>query len=47
MSTEDCSIHQYDAIDREQTWPTLSIDLPDWHASLRSKIKQAARHLES
>lgn len=40
-------IHQYDAIDREQTWLTLSIDLPGWHASLRSKIEQAARHLES
>ena len=40
-------IHQYDAIDREQTWLTLSIDLPDWHESLRSKIEQAARHLES
>ena len=40
-------IHQYDAIDREQTWLTLSTVLPDWHASLRSKIEQAAVQLGS
>ncbi|MFP5308632.1 MAG: DUF86 domain-containing protein [Actinomycetes bacterium] len=34
-------IHQYDAIDREQTWLTLSVDLREWHASLAPGIEQA------
>lgn len=38
-------IHQYDAIDREQTWLTLSADLPTWHAALRPLISRAARDL--
>ncbi len=40
-------IHQYDAIDREQTWLTLSVDLPQWHASLNTKIEQAETDLET
>ncbi len=40
-------IHQYDAIDREQTWLTLSVDLPEWHASLTPKIEQAEADLET
>ena len=40
-------IHQYDAIDREQTWLTLSVDLPEWHASLKPKIEQAEADLET
>jgi uncharacterized protein with HEPN domain len=40
-------IHQYDAIDREQTWLTLSVDLPEWHASLKPKIEQAKADLET
>ena len=40
-------IHQYDALDREQTWLTLSVDLPEWHASLQPKIEQAEAHLEA
>ena len=40
-------IHQYDAIDREQTWLTLSVDLPEWHASLQPKIEQAEADLET
>ena len=33
-------IHQYDEIDRQQTWLTLSVDLPGWRASLDSLIAQ-------
>lgn len=40
-------IHQYDAIDREQTWLTLSVDLPEWHASLQLKIERAEADLET
>ena len=34
-------IHRYDEIDREQTWLTLSADLPAWRASLESLFNQA------
>jgi uncharacterized protein with HEPN domain len=34
-------IHRYDEIDREQTWLTLSADLPAWRASLDSLFTQA------
>ena len=34
-------IHRYDEIDREQTWLTLSSDLPAWRASLASLFTQA------
>lgn len=34
-------IHQYDKIDRELTWLTLSRDLPDWRRSL-GKLLEAA-----
>lgn len=34
-------IHQYDEINRDLTWLTLSEDLPAWHASLRLLIEQA------
>lgn len=40
-------IHQYDEIDREQTWLTLSVDLPAWHASFTPLIGQAEMTLES
>lgn len=40
-------IHQYDAIDREQTWLTLSVDLPEWHTSLEPQIEQAKADLEA
>ena len=37
-------IHQYDEIDREITWATLSVNLPEWKASLAVLfIKAAAR----
>ncbi|KRA37856.1 hypothetical protein ASD81_03990 [Nocardioides sp. Root614] len=34
-------IHQYDEINRELTWLTLSRDLPTWKASLRGLVDQA------
>ena len=34
-------IHRYDEIDREQTWLTLSSDLPAWRASLDPLFTQA------
>lgn len=37
-------IHQYDEIDREITWATLSVNLPEWKAALAGLfIKAAAR----
>jgi uncharacterized protein with HEPN domain len=39
-------IHRYDEIDREQTWLTLSVDLPAWNASLDSLIAQAEAALD-
>lgn len=35
-------IHQYDEINREQTWLTLSRDLPAWKSSLLPLFAQAA-----
>jgi len=40
-------IHQYDNIDREQTWLTLSADLPGWRASLEPLIAQAQIELDT
>jgi uncharacterized protein with HEPN domain len=34
-------IHQYDEINREITWQTLSVDLPAWEASLRCLFADA------
>lgn len=34
-------IHQYDVIDRDQTWLTLSTDLPAWYHSLAALFAQA------
>lgn len=35
-------IHQYDQINRELTWLTLSSDLPEWKASLQALFDDAA-----
>ncbi|MGC1209217.1 MAG: HepT-like ribonuclease domain-containing protein [Ornithinimicrobium sp.] len=35
-------IHQYDQINRELTWLTLSRDLPSWKASLLGHFKASA-----
>ncbi|WP_205750031.1 DUF86 domain-containing protein [Cryobacterium sp. SO1] len=34
-------IHQYDQINRELTWVTLSVDLPVWHRALAPLLDQA------
>ncbi len=34
-------IHQYDEINRDLTWETLSRDLPRWHESLQALIGRA------
>ncbi len=39
-------IHQYDEIDRDLTWFTLSRDLPAWRTSLEPLFSQAAATLE-
>lgn len=36
-------IHQYGEIDREVTWPTLSVDLPAWRESLSASFADAER----
>lgn len=40
-------IHQYDEINRELTWATLSVDLPDWKVSLRALFAAAAETFDS
>ena len=40
-------IHQYDEINRELTWVTLSIDLPGWHVSLAALIDEAQGALDT
>lgn len=39
-------IHQYDQIDRELTWGTLSMDLPAWQRSLAPMVYQARAALD-
>ena len=34
-------IHQYDEVNRETTWLTLSRDLPEWRSSLQSLFNEA------
>jgi uncharacterized protein with HEPN domain len=34
-------IHQYDEINRELTWLTLSADLPAWKVSLQALVDEA------
>jgi uncharacterized protein with HEPN domain len=38
-------IHQYDEINRELTWLTLSRDLPAWKVSLEGLFSDAAAEL--
>lgn len=40
-------IHQYDQINRELTWMTLSRDLPDWKRSLEALFVDAAATLRA
>lgn len=39
-------IHQYDEINRQLTWLTLSIDLPAWKVSLRALFDDADAALD-
>ena len=39
-------IHQYDQIDRQLTWLTLSVDLPAWRTSLAPLIAEARSKLD-
>jgi uncharacterized protein with HEPN domain len=41
VANRDFIIHQYDEINRETTWLTLSRDLTGWRASLQPPIDQA------
>jgi uncharacterized protein with HEPN domain len=40
-------IHQYDEIDRELTWLTLSRDLPAWRSSLTLLFEEASTTIEN
>ncbi|GGR67011.1 uncharacterized protein with HEPN domain [Nocardioides luteus] len=40
-------IHQYDEINRELTWLTLAVDLPEWRASLQRLVEGAEAKLQS
>lgn len=40
-------IHQYDVIDREQTWLTLSTDLREWRESLQRLFEDSEAELTS
>ena len=40
-------IHQYDQINRELTWLTLSVDLPAWQTSLTPLVAQARAALDT
>jgi uncharacterized protein with HEPN domain len=40
-------IHQYDQINRELTWVTLSVDLPAWQKSLAPLVGQARAALDA
>ena len=39
-------IHQYDEINRDLTWQTLSKDLPAWNESLQNLYEAAATSIE-
>lgn len=40
-------IHQYDQINRELTWLTLSVDLPAWQKSLTPLVDEARASLDA
>lgn len=39
-------IHPYDEINRELTWVTLSVNLPEWNASLQQLSEQAQAFID-
>lgn len=40
-------IHQYDEIDRKQTWLTLSADLPEWRLAMAPLFAEAESSLDA
>jgi uncharacterized protein with HEPN domain len=39
--------HHYSVVDRNLTWLTLSISLPEWQSALRQLFAQASKTIES
>lgn len=46
VANRDFVIHQYDEINRELTWLTLSRDLPAWKVSLQGLFNEAEMALD-
>lgn len=40
-------IHQYDEINRERTWETVSVNLPGWKASLQPLFEEARAFIDA
>lgn len=40
-------IHQYDEINRQMTWRTLLVNLPEWKTSLKSLFDQAEAFIDA
>ena len=40
-------IHQYDELNRDLTWQTLSSDLPAWNESLQNLLEAAAASIDA
>ena len=47
VANRNVLIHQYDEINRERTWVTLSVNLPEWNASLQPLFEQAQAFIDS
>ena len=47
MANRNFIIHQYDQINRELTWLTLSVDLPAWRKSLARLVDEARAALDA
>ena len=47
VTTRNWLIHQYDAIDRDVTWSTLTLDVPQWRAALAALVREAEEGLSS
>lgn len=47
IANRNLLIHQYDEIDREITWATLSVNLPEWKAALAALFHEAETQIEA
>ena len=47
VANQNFIIHQYDQINRELTWLTLSVDLPAWQKSLTPLVDEARAALDA